>query len=507
MQGTASTAKAAVDSNLIPGQYIVVFKSRWKGLIKNAKARQALQFVNTRINDLGISAKAIKHRYQHALRGFAAKLTPKQLKALKKDPQVKYIEQDQKFKAFNVGAASNSAAVSTVASSASGQTIPWGIDRVDGPFDGTGKKAWIIGAGVDLNNQDLNVDVNNSTSFVANETAQDVIGHGTYVAGLLAAKNNNQGVVGVAAGATVVGVKVIAKNDSGSVSDLVEGLNYVEGKASLNDIVNMSLGGPTSTAVDDAVIAGANKGIKFVISAGNLQTSAENVSPARVQHTNVWTVSAFRQGDEFSAIFDYAHCGNPNAGSDYGNPPIEYSEPGERIKSLLIGGGVGMGYNGPCTASGTSYAAPILSGLLLAAPMGIATDGAVSNDPDGNPDSIAVAVQPLSAVINGPVTLSSGQVYTWTAQVYHQKGSVSYQWYRKNAAGDSWQQVSNTTDSYQTYFDNTTSGPIHPKLKVVVTSAGETATPVLTLDVQSSNCNRATTTSSGISPDNVPPCN
>ena len=113
---------------------------------------------------------------------------------------------------------------------------------------------------------------------------------------------------------------------------------------------------------------------------------------------------------------------------------------------------------------------------------------------------------PLGVTINGPVTLSSGQVATWTADVSNSRGTNSYQWYRKNAAGDPWQQVNITTASYQTYFDNTTSGGINPGLKVKVISGSQTATATLSLFVQSSNCNGATTMTAGISPDNITPC-
>jgi hypothetical protein len=442
--GAVSGGSQAVvaDSNLIPHQYIVVYKSRWKGLVKNTQARQALQFVNARIHELGLPQKAVKYRYRYASRGFDAKLTDEQLKKLKKDPRVKYIEQDRKFKvSWPIGTSSNTAPAVTAYSS--NQTIPWGTLRVNGPFDGTGKKAWIIGAGIDLNNTDLNVDVNNSVSFIADESAQDVIGHGTYVAGLLAAIDNGHGVVGVAAGAEVVAVKVVSKDGHYTDGHLQAGIEYVESKASPDDIINMSLGGPTSESIDDAIITGADEGLRFVISAGNNKENAEYFSPARVEHSNVWTVSAFKQGDEFSAIFDYNHCGHYYYGSNYGNPPIEYSEPGERIKSLLRGGGVGMGYGGPCTASGTSYAAPMLAGLLLAAPRGITTDGTVSNDPDGDPDPIAVGKLPppsLSVSITGPRYVYQGDEPIWTAHPSDGTSPYQYTWFwrRKPKNSPTW---------------------------------------------------------------------
>lgn len=73
------------------------------------------------------------------------------------------------------------------------QTVPWGITRVGGPLNGTGKKAWILDTGIDLDHPDLNVDVANSVSFIATESADDLNGHGTHIAGTFAAINNSMG--------------------------------------------------------------------------------------------------------------------------------------------------------------------------------------------------------------------------------------------------------------------------------------------------------------------------
>src|SRR5690606_33689667 len=111
------------------------------------------------------------------------------------------------------------------------------------------------------------------------------------------------------------------------------------------------------------------KGIKFVLAAGNEGTHANNSSPARVNGTNVYTISAMNSSDSWASF------------SNYGNPPVDYAAPGVSVKSTWRNGG----YN---TISGTSMAAPHAAGvLLLGAPR---TDGTVKNDPDGNPDPIIV---------------------------------------------------------------------------------------------------------------------
>jgi len=127
------------------------------------------------------------------------------------------------------------------------------------------------------------------------------------------------------------------------------------------------LGGPASQALDDAVLAASNKGIKFVLAAGNSSADAKNYSPARVNGSNIWTISAMNSSDVFASF------------SNFGNPPVDYCAPGVSIKSTWKGGG----YN---TINGTSMAAPHAAGVLL---LGNAkSSGTVSGDPDGNPDPI-----------------------------------------------------------------------------------------------------------------------
>ena len=130
----------------------------------------------------------------------------------------------------------------------------------------------------------------------------------------------------------------------------------------------MSLGGPVSQAVDDAVSAAAqSSGIKFVLAAGNESDNANNHSPARVNGNNIYTISAMNSSDVWASF------------SNFGNPPIDYCAPGVSIKSTWKDGG----YN---TISGTSMAAPHAAGVLL---LGSArTSGTVNGDPDGNPDTI-----------------------------------------------------------------------------------------------------------------------
>ena len=248
------------------------------------------------------------------------------------------------------------------------QETPWGIDRVNGGVSSNGV-ACVIDTGIDLDHPDLNVDASQGfTAYTKGKDAgmDDKGGHGTHVAGTIAAIDNGIGVVGVAAGATVIPIKVLGSR-GGSISDVIAGVEH----ALTTDctVANMSLGGGFSQALNDAVEAAAATGTVFVVAAGNDSADANTKSPASANGPNVITVSSMAQGDNWSSF------------SNYGNPPVDWVGPGSSIKSTWKDGG----YN---TISGTSMAAPHVAGVVLLG--GCSDGGAVNGDPDGNPDRICV---------------------------------------------------------------------------------------------------------------------
>lgn len=471
-----SSIVAYTDSpGLIPNQYIVVFKDQWEGEISEQAAEEARALTNTILAEFAIPQDSVQNRYEYALKGFTARMSDQVKANLENDPRIDYITQDAKAKFIH---STTSAKPSPVRKSIqSGQTTPWGISRVRGPFDGTGKTAWVLDTGVDLDHPDLNVNTTQSASFIAEESADDENGHGTRVAGVLAAIDNDRDVVGVAAGATVVSVKVADQNGNTEVSIVTDGVDYISGKASTDDIVNMSGGIRTDTTdtqpLDDAVVNAANAGIRFAMSAGNDGIHADDDSPGRVEHSNVWTMSAYDDTDTF-----WEH-------SNFGNPPIEYGGPGVDVLSLGLGGGALI------RRTGTSYAAPHIAGLLLAAPQGIATDGTVSNDPDGNPDLIAVAAQ-LTVTISGPSTLEIGQQGTWTANAEHAPGPISYQWYYTDNSTSSWIADGTDSDTYSHTFFETSDSATSQGVRVVVTSGSEEAEDILYVTVIDDDCDPST---------------
>jgi subtilisin family serine protease len=328
---------------------------------------------------LGISPR---FAYGTALFGFAGAVPAGRLNALSRDPRVAYWELDQMARIPDPGIRRPpwerdpppDEGGDPGDGGSSTQSTPWWITRVKGGVSYSGSNvAWIIDTGIDLDHPDLNVDASKGYNAFTwgkdGKSLDDGNGHGTHVAGTVAAIDNTFGVIGVAAGATVVPVKVLSSQGSGSYSGVIAGVDHVAANGSSDDVANMSLGGPVSTALDNAVIAAAGRGVKFSLAAGNESDDADNHSPARANGTNIYTVSAMEQGDRWAYF------------SNYGNPPVDYAAPGRSIESTWKNGG----YN---TISGTSMAAPHVAGILLLG--NVSSGGTVSGDPDGNPDPIAV---------------------------------------------------------------------------------------------------------------------
>lgn len=354
----AAAAPAQAAGEKIANSYICVFNKDAVGRgAAQAEAHRAVQAEGGQVN----------HVYTTAIRGFAASMAPQAVERMKAaNKNIAYCEQDQVMAAPPIRIEAGKPGGGTQPA----QETPWGIVRVNGGGAGTFATAWVIDTGIDFTHPDLNVDTARSRSFLGGTTTPvDQNGHGTHVAGTIAALNNSIGVIGVAPGAPVVAVRVLDRRGSGSNSGVIAGVDYVAQNGRAGDVANMSLGGGVSQALDDAVVNASAGGVRFALAAGNETDNANNHSPARANGPNVFTISAFANGDGFASF------------SNYGNPPVDYAEPGVSIKSTWLSGG----YN---TISGTSMATPHFAGLLLAGT--IRSGGTVKNDPDGNADTIGV---------------------------------------------------------------------------------------------------------------------
>jgi subtilisin family serine protease len=243
------------------------------------------------------------------------------------------------------------------------------VSRVGGPINAPTTTVWIIDTGIDLDNPDLNVDVARSVNFAkGKDSPDDKNGHGTHVAGIIGARNNSIDVVGVAPNALLVSVRVLGSNGTGSVSDIIAGVDYVAAHAAEGDVANMSLEAPASEALDASVRVAASSGIKFAVAAGNDGANALGYSPARVLHANVYTVSAIDLAGCFAQF------------SNFGDPPVDFAAPGVGIESLKLNGG-------RVIMDGTSMAAPHVAALLALGSLN--SLGTACADPDNLADPIA----------------------------------------------------------------------------------------------------------------------
>ena len=304
----------------------------------------------------------LRYVRQHAARGFSAVIPASQIEAIRADPRVAIVEKDGPVQLIQPVEGN----ARPGGGGSGGQVTPWGITRIGGAADGTGRTAWVIDSGIDLAHTDLNTSRNCHVHY-AGTSPSDGNGHGTHVAGTIGAKNNGQDVVGVAANAYVCSVRVLGNSGSGSWEGVVNGVNFVAANGASGDVANMSLGGSGSNAtLETAILNAAAKGIKFVIAAGNSGIDASLETPARVNGPNVFTISAIGTNDCLTSW------------SNYGLG-VDFAAPGASILSTRKGGVT-------TTMSGTSMAAPHAAGVLL---LGAArTDGFACADPDGVPDPI-----------------------------------------------------------------------------------------------------------------------
>ena len=343
----AATPAAAAPGDKIAGEFICVFKNAAvsKGNARAEANRAASQ-----------AGGRVRHVYENSIRGFAASMSATAVARMsQRNPNIAFCEQDQE-----VGIVGDPMIFREVGKPVQSQpqSTPWGITKVGGPQGVSSNRAWVIDSGIDLDHPDLNVSTTLNRNFVVREESPDDLnGHGTHVAGTIAALNNTIGVVGVVPGTEVVAVRVLDRRGSGANSGVIAGVDYVAETGSSGDVANMSLSGGVSEALDAAVVAAASTGIRFTLAAGNQAVHASTRSPARANGEGIYTVASITQSGAWSSF------------SNYGSPPVDYAEPGSSVYSTYKNGGY-------ATLSGTSMAAPHLAGILLAGE--VASGGTVS---------------------------------------------------------------------------------------------------------------------------------
>lgn len=304
--------------------------------------------------------------YTAALNGFAGLADDRQVSALGADRSVKYIEPDR---VVTLVPPAGPPIVRAQLHTNNFETLTTGINRVDAELnprtDVSAIGIAVIDTGIWLNHVDLNV-AGNVTFVLGTKSGNDDNGHGTHVAGIAAAKtNDNRGVRGVAPNARLFAVKVLDKNGSGFLSRVIAGVDWVTKNAASKGIrvANMSLGFQgTSTAFNDSIAKMVAANVTTAVAAGNSAKDASTFSPAN--HPDVITVSAMADSD--------GTCGGSGPPTSFGSDDtfatfsnfgslVELAAPGVDIISTWKGDKQNPG-SLYATASGTSMASPHVAG-------------------------------------------------------------------------------------------------------------------------------------------------
>jgi cerevisin len=297
---------------------------------------------------------AIKHVYDD-MNGYAGRFSEKVVDQLRAMPEVDFVERDQIVRTQDVQ-----------------KSAPWGLARISHreklrlstfnryEYDsrgGEGVDVYVIDTGINIDHVEFEGRAVWGKTIPQNDVDEDGNGHGTHCAGTIASRK-----YGVAKAANVIAVKVLGSNGSGSMSDVVSGVEFAiksavakakaadaefkaTGKTShKGSVANMSLGGGKSDALDRTVNAAVDAGLHFAVAAGNDNRDACSYSPAAAE--KAVTVGASTLGDERAYFSNYGKC-------------VDVFAPGLNILSTYMGS-----KDATATLSGTSMASPHTAGLL-----------------------------------------------------------------------------------------------------------------------------------------------
>ncbi len=316
------------------------------------------------------------HVYENVFKGFSAKVPEQALNGLRNHPLIDFIEPD-------------------IIMYAIGQTIPTGIRRIavdenatasiDGVDGSINVDAAVIDTGIDKEHPELNVigGVRFYNGRFTDSNYDDDNGHGSHVAGIIGARDNNDGVVGVAPGAGLYAVKVLNSRGSGYLSDIIKGLDWVRARSSDIEVINMSLGGQgVSSTYHNAIKNCVNAGIVVVVAAGNESSdvygndgvfgTSDDIIPAA--YPEAAAISALADSDgEYGGVGSSTNYGADDSFASFSNysrsvvadNPV--NSPGAAIDLILPGVNILSCYKDMnyATMSGTSMASPHAAGLAV----------------------------------------------------------------------------------------------------------------------------------------------
>ncbi|KAI5986938.1 peptidase S8/S53 domain-containing protein [Pisolithus albus] len=345
----------------IDNSYIVVFKEDVSPALMDNHLN-FLQMAHAEDSLLGNTvADGLRHVYDGGLKGYAGEFTEGVIEQIRRMPEVDFVEMDQVVRAtvFN----------ETIVEQ---KGSPWGLARIShrnkltfstftkyvyDDVAGEGVDAYIIDTGINTEHEQFEDRAEWGYTVPRDDTDSDENGHGTHCAGTIASTK-----YGVAKKARVIAVKVLGSNGSGSMSDVIAGVEWAR-KSALEkarqaraeraatgkskhkgSVANMSLGGGKSAGLEIAVNRAVDQGIHFAVAAGNDDRDACKYSPAGAE--KAVTVGASTLGDERAYFSNYGEC-------------VDVFAPGLNILSTYKGSPHAI-----ATLSGTSMASPHTAGLL-----------------------------------------------------------------------------------------------------------------------------------------------
>src|SRR5438477_7659440 len=324
--------RGAGSPDAVAGSYLVMLRDH---TLAEAAVRRAAAELTRR------QGGTVSRAFASTVHGFSAQMTGTEAGRLAADPAVEYVQQDQRVSLTGTQVAPPS----------------WGLDRIDQrslplsnsytyPSTAATVHAYVIDTGIRITHQDFGGRAQYGYDAVDNNTvADDCNGHGTHVAGTVGGTS-----YGVAKQVQLVAVRVLDCSGSGTYSQIVAGIDWVTAHAVKPAVVNMSLGGPADSFLDDAVSASIASGITYAVAAGNSNTDACGTSPARVP--TAITVGATDKTDTRASFSNYGSC-------------VDSFGPGVNITSAAK-----TSDSATAVMSGTSMATPHVTGaaaLLLAA--------------------------------------------------------------------------------------------------------------------------------------------
>ena len=345
------------------GRYIVAYDTTGTDAVTGGEVASETE---QREAALGFEAR---HEFKRAVKGFAARLSDADVEALRRDPEVALVAPDLEVRALGATPL------------AAGEAVPTGVARLEAANDREGHGASsaavaILDTGIDLDHPDLTAQ--DGRNCVGSGPADDDNGHGTHVAGIVGARNQGSGVVGVAPGTRLYAVKVLDSGGDGLWSNIICGIDWVTANAATLGIrvANMSLGGlgeDFSTCAQDplhqAICNSTAAGVVYTAAAGNNGWNWGSPPPdVPAWFPEVLTVTAIADSDGMpgaaggapgcrSGEVDDKRASFSNFSRNAADDAHAIAAPGVCIRSTWPGGGY-------ATMSGTSMAAPHVAGVV-----------------------------------------------------------------------------------------------------------------------------------------------